>query len=104
MKKKILKVGIFLTIIGFLALYYAYSNGYYERMQGEKIILTNQMIEEFERDVEAGKDISLDDYFEEVKDYSTKSTKMSLNLSSKASKVIDSIIKFIFQKLGSVVE
>lgn len=95
---------IFLSILGFLALYYAYSNGYYQQLQGEKVVLTNQMIEEFEKDVKDGKNISLADYYEKEKDYSTKTSQMSLKLSSKVSSFFDKVIKFVFQKLGSALE
>ena len=104
MKKKIFKSFVLVLIIGFLGLFYAYQNGYSEKVKGNNVILTNQMIEEFEEDIKDGKDISLENYVKEKKDYSTKSTKASLNFSDKVSNVFDSIIKFIFQKLGSFVE
>ena len=104
MKKKVFKGMILLSIIAFLGLYYAYANGYAESKRLENVVLTNQKIEEFEKDISEGKDISLEDYFEEEKDYSTKTSKMSLNLSAKVSNFFDRIIKFFFQKLGSALE
>ncbi len=104
MKKKAFKGGVLLLIVVFLGLYYAYSNGYYEKRQNDKILLTNEKIEQFEQDIKDGKDISLEDYEEEEEDYSTRTSKFSLNLSSKAEHIVDSAIKFIFKKLGNVVE
>ena len=102
--KKVSKVFLFLLILGFLALFFAYSNGYYERMQGEKVNLTNQMIEQFEKDIQAGLDVSLESYLQEEKDYSSKTSKTSLNISEKLENTVDSVIKFIFKKIGEMVE
>ena len=44
---KIFKYLLILLIIAFLGLYFAYSNGYSEKLTGENVILTNEMIEEF---------------------------------------------------------
>ncbi len=102
--KKVSKVFLFLLILAFLALFFAYSNGYYERMQGEKVNLTNQMIEQFEKDIQAGLDVSLESYLQEEKDYSSKTSKTSLNISEKLENTVDSVIKFIFKKIGEMVE
>ena len=102
--KKVSKVFLFLLILTFLALFFAYSNGYYERMQGEKVNLTNQMIEQFEQDIQAGLDVSLESYLQEEKDYSSKTSKTSLNISEKLENKVDSVIKFIFKKIGEMVE
>ena len=102
--KKVSKVFLFLLILAFLALFFAYSNGYYERMQGEKVNLTNQMIEQFEKDIQAGLDVSLESYLQDKKDYSSKTSKTSLNISEKLENTVDSVIKFIFKKIGEMVE
>ena len=67
-------------------------------------LLTNEKIEQFEKDLQAGKDISLENYQEEEKDYTTKTSKMSLKVSSKLENIISYSIKFIFRKLGSAIE
>lgn len=104
MKKKVFKGFVLISIVCFLGLFYAYSNGYYEKRQQDKVILTNEMIEEFEQDIKDGKDVTIENYFEEEKDYSSKASRLSLKVSDKASNIVDSAIKFIFKKLGSVVE
>ena len=101
---KVFKIFILLIIIGFLGLFFAYSNGYYEKMQGDKMILTNQMIEEFEQDILNGEDIKLESYLKNDKDYSTNTSKASLKISNKIENIVDSGIKFIFRKLGNIVE
>lgn len=101
---KIFKIFILLIIIGFLGLFFAYSNGYYEKMQGDKTILTNQMIEEFEKDVLNGENVTIESYLKEEKDYSTNTSRASLKLSNKIESIVDSGIKFIFRKLSNMVE
>ena len=62
----------------FVGLYFIYQNGYYDKLTRDKILLTNEQIERFEQDVIDGKDVTLEDYVEEKKDYTTKISKASL--------------------------
>ena len=101
---KILKIFLILFIISFLALFFVYQNGYYENITREKISLTNQKIEEFEEDIKDKKDISLETYLEKEKNYATKTSKITLNVSNKLENIIDSSIKFIFKKISQAVE
>lgn len=101
--KKYLKGITLLVLVGFMALYFAYSNGYYELRQSEKVSLTNEMIEQFEKDIIDGKDVSLNDYITE-ENYSNKTNNTALKVSEKLESIIDHGIKFIFKKIGNVVE
>lgn len=101
---KVFKIFIILLIISFLGLFFAYSNGYYEKMQGDKMILTNKMIEEFEKDVLNGENVTIESYLKEEKDYSTNTSKVSLKISSKIENIVDSGIKFVFRRLGNMIE
>lgn len=102
--KKVSKSCLFLLILGFLGLFIAYSNGYSEQIAGDKVSLTNQKIEEFETDILNGENISLETYLTKEEDYSTKTSEASLKISSKFENLVDSGIKFIFRKLGSMIE
>ena len=102
--KQILGIVSIIVIIIFLGLYFAYQNGYYEKITRDKIMLTNKQIEKFEEDIINGKDVTIDDYVEETKDYSTKTSKMSLSLSGKIENVFDKGIKYLFRKIAKVVE
>ena len=101
---KIFKIFIIILIISFLVLFFAYSNGYSESMKRNKMNLTNEKIEEFENDVLSGENISINNYLTSDKDYSTKTSKASLKVSSKLENIVDYSIKFIFRKLGDMVE
>ena len=102
--KKIVKLIPLLILILFLGLYFSYQNGYYERIISEKITMTNVNIEKFEQDIKDGKDVTIEDYLEEKKDYSTKIGNTSLKIGEKIEKIINSGIKFLFKKISSVVE
>lgn len=102
--KKIIKYIPILIIILFLGLYFAYQNGYYERIIRDKITMTNVNIEKFEQDIKDGKDVTIEDYLEDEKDYSTKIGNTSLKVGGELEKIINSGIKFIFKKISSVVE
>ena len=101
---KIIKLFIILLIISFLALFFIYQNGYYENITRNKILLTNEKIEEFEQDIKEAKDISLENYLEKEKDYSTNISKATLNISNKLENILDKGIKFIFKKISKVIE
>jgi len=102
--KKIVKYIPIILIILFLALFYSYQNGYYEKYTRDKINLTNKNIEQFEQDILDGKDVSISDYLEEEKSYETKTGTISLKVSSKLENIINNSIKLIFRKISNFVE
>jgi len=101
---KFIKIFGILLILAFLGLYFAYSNGYYEQERARKVALTNSQIEDFENAILNGEDISLEDYYQVEESYQTKSGELSLKLASKTENLVSSGIKFLFQKLGSMIE
>ena len=102
--KRVIKLIPILLIVLFLALFYSYQNGYYEKYTRDKINLTNQKIEEFENDILEGKDITLSDYIEDEKKYETKTGSVSLKVSNKVENIISKGIKFVFRKISAMVE
>lgn len=101
---KIFKLLVIILVIVFLGLYFTYSNGYYERSLNNKVLLTNEKIEQFERDLQDMKDISINDYIKEEKNYATKTSDMSLKVSVKVEKILTGGIKYLFKKIGSLIE
>jgi len=102
--KKIIKYIPILLLIFFLCLLYIYQNGYYEKYLRKKIDMTNYNIEKFEQDIKDGKDVTIDDYIEEEKDYSSKLSNLSLKLSYRIENIVDKSIKYFFKKLSSYLE
>ena len=80
------KKSIWLRLIGLLFILYlsliiAIDAGYYNRVLGEKAIITEEKMREFEKDVKEGKDVELYDYVSEEKDYSNIFSKSGFFLS-----------------------
>ena len=102
-KKRISYLPLIIIIL-FIGLYFVYQNGYYEKITRDKIMLTNEQIEKFEQDVIDGKDVSLEQYLDNSKSYSTKIGNISLKVSNKVENIFNKIIKFIFNKISNIVE
>ena len=86
METKPQKKNIWLRILGLLFILYlslmiAIDAGYYEKIMGEKTIITEEKMKEFERDIKEGKDVELYDYIKEEKDYSNIFTKSGYKIS-----------------------
>ena len=103
MMHKVIKFG-FLGLLGiFLLLFISYENGYYERINGEKALMTEEMIIKYEEDLANGVDVTKEDYTVKKNDYTNIYTKTSLKVSNKFENTIDSVIKFFFKKLNDMV-
>lgn len=79
-KKKNPLLIIMIILFGvYLALYYAFLNGYYEYKNYNKMVLTEEAMKEFEKDISEGKDITLNKYIKtEYKDYSNSISDLGL--------------------------
>lgn len=68
---------MFLLFIIFLCLYTVSLNGYSNRNNEYKSLYTKEMIEKFEKDIENGENIDINNYFTyEEKNYSNKISKL----------------------------
>ena len=105
MDKKIIKLLSLLIIIAFISSYIIASSGYYEYTMQRRTIITNEKIKEFEEDVKNNKEIDLKNYLDKEEiDYSNKITTLVYNISENSNKLARKTIKYIFKKLGSLVE
>ena len=103
--KKFILILMFLLFIIFLIIYYSSSSNYYENSNYKKVKFTNEKIEQFEKDVENGKNVNINDYIsDESKDYSNNITKagdfISNNLFDFSSKAIKISYNFISKVIG----
>ena len=105
MNKSILKIILIAILLIFLASYIISESGYYEYTMQQKTIITNEKIKEFEEDVKNNENIDLKEYLkkEEI-DYSNKFTNLIYNISDNSNKLARKAIKYLFNKLGSLVE
>lgn len=106
-KKKInpkFKVFFYLLLIIFGFLYFSANNGYYENMNRNNTIITNDAIKEFEYDVSLGKEVDLKDYIEvDNNDYKNKYSELGFNISkfidtmfNDGSRIVYKLLKALF--------
>ncbi|MBQ2873504.1 MAG: hypothetical protein IJE89_05855 [Bacilli bacterium] len=105
MNKKISKLIIIIIIIVFISSYLISESGYYEYTMQQRTIITNEKIKEFEEDIKNNKDIDLKEYLDKEEiDYSNAFTNLVYNISDNSNKLARKAIKYLFKKLGSLVE
>lgn len=105
MNKNLTKLIILAITIIFISSYLIASTGYYEYTMQQRTIITNEKIKEFEEDIKNNEDIDIKDYLEEEEiDYSNKFTNLVYNISDNSNKLARKAIKYLFKKLGSLVE
>ncbi len=99
------KFMIILTIlfIIFLIIYFTYKKGYYEYKVHNRTILTKENIKRFEKDVEDGKDVSINDYLvSNYTDYSNNLTDLGCNIGKFVEKFMNKGIKKALKVLGAL--
>lgn len=101
--KKIVKFGFVGIVLLFFMLFISYENGYYERLNQEKTLMTEEMIMKYEEDLANGVDVTKNDYTIKKNNYENIYTKTSLKTSQKIESFIDSFIKMIFRKVNDMV-
>lgn len=75
--------GIVVLFILYISLTIAIETGYYEAKLSEQTTITNEAMEQFEKDVREGKEVDITDYVSTVhKDYSNQTTKAGVLFSS----------------------
>lgn len=102
--KNIFRIVIFTLIILYTVLYVAQAMGYYEYTNRKTNTLTEKAVEQFEKDIKAGKKVTANDYIKEENDYSNKISKGGIVISGIIGNVFDSFMKFIFNEVNKAVD
>ena len=104
-KKKIGKFVFICLFLSFVVSYVIEKTGYYEYNLQNKMIMTNEAMERFEKDVKEGKDVRREDYLVSTeKDYTSTLTKGTNKVSMKVNTLLKKGIEGMFRVLGSFVE
>lgn len=104
-KKKIFKVVFVILFMAFIISYAIEKTGYYEYNLQNKMIMTTEAIEKFEKDVSEGKDVRREDYLVSTdKDYSSSLTRGTNKVSMKVNNMLKKGIEGVFKVLSSFVE
>lgn len=101
-KDKFLIILLLLFII-FLILYISKETGYYEYKAHNKAVLTRESMKNFEKDVENGKNVSINDYLVSSRvDYSNSFTDVGYNLGKFIEEIMNNGIKKTLKLLGAL--
>ena len=104
-KKKIFKIIFMCLFLSFVVSYIIEKTGYYEYNLQNKMIMTTEAMEKFEKDVSEGKDVRREDYLVSTdKDYSSILTKGTNKVSMKVNNMLKKGIEGVFKVLSSFVE
>lgn len=101
-KKNFFPVIMLLFFIIFMALYFTQITDIYKYNQHNKMSITKEAMERFEKDVENGKDITIEDYLDTVKDYSNGVSKFGYKTSNLVEEFMLKGIKRTFKLLASL--
>ena len=104
-KKKIFKFVFFCLFISFVISYVIEKTGYYEYNLQNKMIMTNEAMERFEKDVKEGKNVRREDYLVSTeKDYTSTLTKGTNKVSLKVNSLLKSAVEGVFKVKRSIDE
>ena len=104
-ENKILKFVFGLFFLGFVIVYFSELTGYYEYQNYKKSALTTQQIQNFEKDIETGKEIDINKYLvAENKDYNNNLSKITSKLSDGISNIVKNGVERAFKFLSTLVE
>ncbi len=102
---KISKILLILICFSFVVSYIIYQTGYYEYKLQNRAVLTKEQMEQFETDVNEGKDVTLNDYLiDNHVDYSNKLTNITVKVNNKVNKYIKKSIEEVFKLLNKFVQ
>ena len=104
-KKKIFKIIFFSLFLAFVVSYVIEKTGYYEYNLQNKMVMTNEAMQQFEKDIKDGKDVRREDYLVSTeKDYTSTLTKGTNKVSIKVNSILKKGIEGVFKVIGSFVE
>ena len=104
-KTKVSKFIIILICFCFVVSYIIYETGYYEYKLQNRTVLTKEQMKQFEKDVQDGKDVTLNDYLVETEiDYSNKLTDTTVKISNKVTLYFKKGIELVFKQVNKMVQ
>ena len=104
-KEKIFRISKYLVytliIVSFSVIYFCSKAGYFDSIKSRKVALTKEQIAKFEEDIASGKEIDINDYYNELGNpYDNKIAKLGSYISNKIQSVVTIILDKSFQALN----
>ena len=102
--RKVFLIFMGLLFIIFLIIFCSSKSNYYEYSNYKKMVVTNDKIEQFEKDINEGKNVNINDYVkDESKDYSNNITKMGDFISNNIFDITGKIVKISYNFISKVI-
>ena len=102
--KKFFLISLAILFIIFLIIFFSSKSNYYEYSNYKKVSITNKKIEEFEKDINEGKNVNINDYIkDESKDYSNNITKVGDFISNNIFDISSKLIKLSYNFISKVI-
>ena len=102
--KKVFLIFMGLLFIIFLIIFCSSKSNYYEYYNYKKMVVTNDKIEQFEKDINEGKNVNINDYIkDESKDYSNNITKVGDFISNNIFEISGKVVKISYNFISKVV-
>lgn len=104
-KKKKNKLFIILTILFgiYIVIYSLVISGYYSYKEYNKMLLTKEAMERFEKDLEKGKDITIEEYITKKKTYNNKISDLGIKTGEVTEKIVVDGLGSIFKVISKLV-
>lgn len=91
------------AFIAYITVYISNKYGYYDYKKTEQVILTEEKIKQFENDIKSGKDVLLENYIVDKKNYQTKISNSFLKVSNFFTGIIKTSVEKVFNYIASQV-
>ena len=102
--KKFFLILMGLLFIIFLIIFCSSKSNYYEYSNYKKMTVTNEKINEFEKDISEGKNVNINDYIkDESKDYSNNITRVGEFISNNIFDISSKIVKISYNFISKVI-
>ena len=101
--KKIFRFTFLICLTTFLVLYFSGGMGYFEYENYKKTSLTEEKIKEFEKDVNAGRDVDIKDYLpKDTSNYQNTISSFGLKVSNRTKECVNTVIEKGFKALAKL--
>lgn len=102
-KKNIIRFSFLSIFFFFLCLYFYQASNYYEYINYKRTKINYEKIEEFEKDLKDGKNVSKKDYLVKEKSYSNKIYELGIETSNLIEKSFNKVMRYLFSEASEVV-
>ena len=99
-KKNIIRFSFLTVFLFFLVLYLYQASSYYEYLNYKRTKINYSKIEEFEKDLKNGKDVTKKEYVNKDRMYSNAIYKLGLGTSNLIEKSFNKIMKYLFSEVS----